>query len=49
MHDRRSRLPEPPKTPIGFKVWFAFCGLLGLGLVGLIVWAVIALVTHYTR
>lgn len=27
--------------------WFAFCGLLGLGLLGLLAWAVIKLVTHY--
>jgi hypothetical protein len=49
--DHRPRdleFPKMPKTPIGFKIWFAFCALLGLSLVGLIVWAVIALVTHYT-
>jgi hypothetical protein len=45
---RDLELPKMPKTPTAFKVWFVFCALLGLSLVGLIVWAVIALVTHYT-
>jgi hypothetical protein len=46
---RDMEFPNMPKMPIGFKIWFAFCALLGLGLTGLIVWAVIALVTHFTR
>lgn len=32
----------------GFKVWFAFCALLGLGMLGLVAWAVIGIVTNYT-
>lgn len=28
--------------------WFAFCGLLALGVLGVIVWAVIRLVMHFT-
>lgn len=46
MHNPRR--PELPPTPLAFKVWFAFCTLLGLGLLGLIAWAVIRLVTHFT-
>jgi len=37
-----------PRRGKGFIAWFAFCALLGLGLLGVVVWAVIALVTHYT-
>jgi hypothetical protein len=38
------------KMPGGkwFAAWFVFCGLLGLGLLGVIVWAVIRLVVHFT-
>ena len=38
------------KWPFGgwFAAWFVFCALLGLGVLGVIVWAVIALVTHFT-
>ncbi|GAB3817724.1 hypothetical protein [Micromonospora zhanjiangensis] len=39
---------ELPPTPVWFKLWFAFCALLGLGLLGVIVWAVIKLVNHFT-
>lgn len=31
-----------------FELWFAFCALLGLAVIGLFAWAVIHLVTHYT-
>lgn len=34
--------------PNGFKVWFVFCALLGLSILGVLGWAVISLVTHYT-
>ena len=30
----------------GFKVWFAFCALLGLTVWGLVVWAVFRFLTH---
>jgi hypothetical protein len=30
-----------------FAAWFAFCALLGLGLLGVLVWAVMKLVTRY--
>jgi hypothetical protein len=33
---------------IGFAMWFAFCAALSVGLVGLIAWAIIRLVNHYT-
>lgn len=32
----------------GFKIWMVFCVTLGLSFFGLIAWAVIRLVTHYT-
>lgn len=40
---------DEPVFPLWFKLWFAFCGLLSLGLLGLIVWAVIAIVSKVTR
>lgn len=40
--------PGPGKWGKGFIAWFAFCGLLALGLLGVIAWAVIALVAHFT-
>lgn len=45
-----SRRPErdPFATPLWFKVWFAFCALLGLGLLSVIVWAVVTVVHHFT-
>jgi hypothetical protein len=36
------------KTPRWFAAWFVFCAVLGLALVGVGVWAVIALVNHFT-
>jgi hypothetical protein len=44
---------EPQKSvrlPYGgcFGAWFVFCALLGLGLLGVVVWAVIAVVNHVT-
>lgn len=44
----RTRRPSPEPTPLWFKAWFAFCALLGVGLLGLIAWAIVRLVTHYT-
>lgn len=32
----------------GFILWFIFCAALGLGLLGVIVWAIIRLVVHFT-
>lgn len=31
-----------------FVAWFAFCALLSLGMVGLIAWAIVRLVVHFT-
>lgn len=32
-----------------FRVWFAFCTLVGLVVVGVAIWAVITLVEHVAR
>jgi hypothetical protein len=45
MHDRG---PDLRRLGKGFAAWFIFCALLGTGLLALIAWAVIALVTHFT-
>lgn len=31
-----------------FGAWFVFCALLSLACIGVVLWAIIALVTHYT-
>lgn len=36
------------RTPTWFKVMFAVCALLGLGLMGVIVWGIITLVNWVT-
>jgi hypothetical protein len=41
-------LPDP-KTPTWFKVWFAVCAVVSVGFLGLIVWAIIAVVSKVTR
>jgi hypothetical protein len=41
---------EPPKLPPigkGFAAWFAFCAVVGLGVLGVAAWAVITLVHHF--
>lgn len=38
-----------PTFPTWFKVWAAFCAVVGVGLLGLITWAVIAIVDKVTR
>lgn len=43
MSDRRM-MPGPGN---GFRAWFAFCALAAFALTGVLVWAVIRLVTHY--
>lgn len=40
MRNRPSKLPP---TPLGFKIWFAFCALLGAGMLAFVIWAVIRL------
>lgn len=42
------RVPES-KVPLWFKLWFAFCALLGLGLIGVLVWALISMVNYLNR
>lgn len=32
----------------GFKVWMAFCTVLGLAFFGLLAWAIVRLVVHFT-
>jgi hypothetical protein len=39
--------PSDSDIPPGFAVWFAFCGLLGLGVTGLAGWALIVFATNY--
>jgi hypothetical protein len=43
-----NRLPEP-KVSLGFKIWFAICAVLGVAFLGLIAWAIIAIVEKVTR
>lgn len=31
-----------------FNVWFVVCAVLGLAVIGVIVWAIIRLVLHFT-
>jgi hypothetical protein len=40
--------PSRPDADGCFLAWFAFCTLLGLFVVGVIVWAVISIVNHVT-
>jgi hypothetical protein len=40
---------DPFKAQLWWKLWFAFCAILGLGLLGLVVWAVIEIVDKVTR
>ena len=32
-----------------FNAWFAFCTVLGLGVMGVMIWAVITLVNHFAH
>lgn len=51
MTDPYRRRPEPklPPAPLGFKLWFAFCAVLGVAFLGLIAWAIVAIVEKVTR
>jgi hypothetical protein len=42
----KQRLPKP--FPAWFVVAWVVCALIGLGLIGVAVWAVISLVSHVT-
>lgn len=37
------------RLPIGFKIWFAFCGLLGLAFAGFVVWLIVAAIDYLGR
>jgi hypothetical protein len=43
--DRRTGLPP---TSGGWKLWFAFVGVLAAILLGVAVWAIVRVVLHYT-
>lgn len=45
MGRNRDDWPELPRTPIGFKIGFAFAALVSLGIAGVLVWALISLVS----
>lgn len=32
----------------GFKIWFAFCAVLGVAFIGVIIWAIVQVVTWLT-
>lgn len=52
MSDRPPRRSAPlldMKTPLGFKLWFAFCAVLGFGLFSIMVWLVIAAINWLNR
>lgn len=44
-HDHRH---GPDTPPASFKAWFTVCSIIALAFLGLIVWAIIRIVTHYT-
>ncbi len=39
---------EIEKFAVGWMIWFVICALAGLGMFGLIAWALIRVVLHYT-
>jgi hypothetical protein len=45
---RRERL-EPPPLSLGWKIWFAFCALLGVGVLSLVVWLVLTVISYLRR
>lgn len=45
---RDPEMPKLPPVPTGFKVWFAICAAVSLAVIGVLLWAVIAVVNHYT-
>lgn len=45
MSRNRNDWPELPRTPVGFKIGFALIVLGSLGFAGVLVWAVITLVS----
>ena len=50
MTDRhRSSRRQLPPTPLGWKLWFAFCALVTLGLTGLLVWLLVDVIAWLHR
>jgi hypothetical protein len=45
----RGRRPELPPTPLGWKLWFAFCAVVGVAVLGVLVWLVIAAISWLQR
>lgn len=43
---RQSQLPP---TPMGWKIWFAFCALLGAGVLALLAWLAVAAIGWLNR
>ena len=37
------------RVPIFFKLWFALCAVLGIGMAGFLVWGGVKLVNHFTK
>jgi hypothetical protein len=46
---RYDRRPEPPRMSLGWKLWFAFCALLSLGVLLLLVGLVTAAIDWLGR
>lgn len=40
---------ELPPTPLGFKLWFAFCAVVAVGCLGLAAWLVVSLIAWLGR
>jgi len=44
------RTPDFPDGPgLGFKLWFALCAVLGVGLIGVLVWLIITVINWIGR
>jgi hypothetical protein len=44
---RRHDHIEHPKVPWGWRLWFAFCALVSLTVIGVVLWAIVKLVNRY--
>lgn len=50
----RLRFPDPPPLPdlpipLWFRFWVAICAVVGVGFLGLLAWAIFAIVSKVTR
>lgn len=36
-----------PKIPTNFKVWMGICAIFGLAITGVVIWAVVKVVSHF--